>query len=55
MIAVVIPCHRVRKHVLAVLAAIGPEVGRVYVVDDGALVGVVSQADIADAVATARL
>ena len=26
MIAVVIPCHRVRKHVLAVLAAIGPEV-----------------------------
>jgi dolichol-phosphate mannosyltransferase len=34
MIAVVIPCHRVRKHVLAVLAAIGPEVGRVYVVDD---------------------
>ena len=28
---------------------------RVYVVDDGALVGVVSQADIADAVATARL
>jgi glycosyltransferase involved in cell wall biosynthesis len=34
MIAVVIPCYRVRKHVLAVLAAIGPEVGRVYVVDD---------------------
>lgn len=28
---------------------------RVYVVDDGALVGVVSQTDIADAVATARL
>ena len=28
---------------------------RVYVVDDGALVGVVSQADITDAVATARL
>lgn len=28
---------------------------RIYVVDDGALVGVVSQTDIADAVATARL
>jgi CBS domain-containing protein len=28
---------------------------RVFVVDDGALVGVLSQADIADAVATARL
>jgi glycosyltransferase involved in cell wall biosynthesis len=33
-IAVVIPCYRVRKHVLAVLAAIGPECERVYVVDD---------------------
>jgi CBS domain-containing protein len=28
---------------------------RVFVMDDGALVGVISQADIADAVATARL
>jgi len=34
MIAAVIPCYRVRKHVLAVLAGIGPECGRVYVVDD---------------------
>jgi glycosyltransferase involved in cell wall biosynthesis len=33
-IAVVIPCYRVRKHVLAVLAAIGPECARIYVVDD---------------------
>jgi glycosyltransferase involved in cell wall biosynthesis len=33
-IAVVIPCYRVRKHVLDVLAAIGPEVQHVYVVDD---------------------
>jgi glycosyltransferase involved in cell wall biosynthesis len=33
-IAVVIPCYRVRKHVLAVLAAIGPECSRIYVVDD---------------------
>jgi glycosyltransferase involved in cell wall biosynthesis len=34
-IAAVVPCYRVRDQVLAVLAAIGPEVERVYVVDDG--------------------
>lgn len=34
MIAVVIPCYRVRGQVGAVLAAIGPEVGAVFVVDD---------------------
>ncbi|MBW2269119.1 MAG: glycosyltransferase family 2 protein [Deltaproteobacteria bacterium] len=34
-IAVVIPCYRVRDRVLAVLSAIGPEVDRIYVVDDG--------------------
>jgi glycosyltransferase involved in cell wall biosynthesis len=34
MIAVVIPCHRVRQHVLGVLRAIGPECDRIYVVDD---------------------
>jgi dolichol-phosphate mannosyltransferase len=34
MLAVVIPCHRVRKHVLDVLAGIGPECDRIYVVDD---------------------
>jgi dolichol-phosphate mannosyltransferase len=33
-IAVVIPCYRVTRHILAVIAAIGPEVQRIYVVDD---------------------
>lgn len=33
-IAVVIPCYRVTRHILAVLAAIGPEVQRIYVIDD---------------------
>jgi glycosyltransferase involved in cell wall biosynthesis len=33
-VAVVIPCFRVRRHILDVLKAIGPEVDRVYVVDD---------------------
>jgi len=32
--AVVIPCYRVRRHILGVLAAIGPEWGRIFVVDD---------------------
>jgi glycosyltransferase involved in cell wall biosynthesis len=35
MIAVVIPCYRVRSHVLEVLRGIGPECQRIYVVDDG--------------------
>jgi glycosyltransferase involved in cell wall biosynthesis len=35
MIAVVIPCYRVRMHILAVLARIGRECERIYVVDDG--------------------
>lgn len=34
MIAVVIPCYRVTKHILGVIEAIGPEVSRIYVVDD---------------------
>ncbi len=34
MIAVVIPCYRVKKHILGVLSAIGPECGAIYVVDD---------------------
>lgn len=34
MIAVVIPCYRVRDQVGAVLAALGPEVGAAFVVDD---------------------
>lgn len=33
-IAAVIPCFRVRRHILDVLAGIGPEVHAVYVVDD---------------------
>jgi glycosyltransferase involved in cell wall biosynthesis len=35
MIAVVIPCFRVKRHILGVLAAIPAVVDRVYVVDDG--------------------
>jgi glycosyltransferase involved in cell wall biosynthesis len=30
----VIPCFRVRAHVLDVIARVGPEVGRIFVVDD---------------------
>lgn len=33
-IAVVIPSYRVRAHILGVIAGIGPEVCRIYVVDD---------------------
>jgi glycosyltransferase involved in cell wall biosynthesis len=33
-IAVVIPSYRVTRHILGVIAGIGPEVGRIYVVDD---------------------
>jgi len=33
-IAVVIPCYKVSKHILAVIADIGPEVSSIYVVDD---------------------
>ena len=33
-IAVVIPSYRVTRHILGVIAGIGPEVARVYVVDD---------------------
>jgi glycosyltransferase involved in cell wall biosynthesis len=35
MIAVVIPCFRVKRHILGVLAAIPADVDRIYVVDDG--------------------
>jgi glycosyltransferase involved in cell wall biosynthesis len=35
MIAVVIPCYRVKKQILGVLSAIGPECERIFVVDDG--------------------
>lgn len=33
-IAVVIPCYRVTQHVCSVIQAIGPEVSRIYAVDD---------------------
>lgn len=33
-IAVVIPCYRVVNNILGVISAIGPEVSRIYVVDD---------------------
>ncbi len=33
-IAVVIPCYRVSKHVLNVIRSIGPEVERIFVIDD---------------------
>lgn len=33
-IAVVIPCYKVARHILKVIAAIGNEVSRIYVVDD---------------------
>ena len=32
--AVVIPCYRVRDHILEVIEGIGPEVSKIYVVDD---------------------
>jgi glycosyltransferase involved in cell wall biosynthesis len=34
MIAVVIPCYKVKRHILGVIALIGPEVDAIYVVDD---------------------
>jgi dolichol-phosphate mannosyltransferase len=33
-VAVVIPSYRVTRHILDVIAAIGPEVNRIYVIDD---------------------
>ena len=33
-IAVVIPCYRVKDHILDVIDGIGPEVSKIYVVDD---------------------
>ena len=33
-ISVVIPCYKVRNHIVSVLSNIGPEVNRIYVVDD---------------------
>lgn len=33
-IAVIIPCYKVHNHILEVISLIGPEVSRIYVVDD---------------------
>lgn len=33
-IAVIIPCYKVRDHILGVIDSIGPEVSRIYVIDD---------------------
>jgi dolichol-phosphate mannosyltransferase len=33
-IAVVVPCFRVRNHILSVIQGIGPEISRIYIVDD---------------------
>lgn len=33
-IAVVVPCFRVKEHILEVIQAIGPEVSKIYLVDD---------------------
>lgn len=33
-VAVVIPCYKVGRHILGVIAAIGPEVSKIYAVDD---------------------
>ncbi len=34
VIAVVIPCHRVKQHIVGVIDAIGPEVRHIFVIDD---------------------
>lgn len=34
-IAVIIPCYRVKDHILKVLEGIGPEVSSIYIIDDG--------------------
>ncbi|RMM81408.1 Group 2 family glycosyltransferase [Pseudomonas coronafaciens pv. striafaciens] len=34
VIAVVIPCYKVKSHILGVISGIGPEVDKIYVVDD---------------------
>ena len=33
-IAVVLPCYKVKAHIQGVVAAIGPEVSNIYLVDD---------------------
>ena len=33
-IAVVIPCYKVKQYILDVISSIGPEVSRIYIIDD---------------------
>jgi glycosyltransferase involved in cell wall biosynthesis len=33
-IGVLIPCYKVRQHILSVIESIGPEINRIYVIDD---------------------
>jgi dolichol-phosphate mannosyltransferase len=39
VIAVVIPCYKVRAHILPLLSQIGPEVAHIFVVDDACIEG----------------
>lgn len=52
-LAVVIPCYRVRAHILSVIARIGPEVERIFVVDDACPEG--SGALVAEAARDSRV
>lgn len=38
-VAVVIPCYKVNSHIMGVLKGIGPEVSRIYVIDDACPMG----------------
>ena len=50
LVAVVIPCFRVARHIADVVAGLGPEVGRIYCVDDACPEGTADflQANIPD-------
>lgn len=39
LIAIVIPCYKVKEHILDVIAGIGEDVARIYAVDDCCPVG----------------
>ena len=53
VIAAVIPCYRVKRHILSVIEAIGAEVDRIYVVDDACPEG--SGRHVAEQLASPRL
>ena len=38
-VTVVIPCYNVKNHILGVLLRIGPEVSRIFVIDDACTEG----------------